>query len=623
MTLRQRMARWLAGPAPVAQRSFAAARIDNLTSGWLATEKSLNEELRSDLNRLRSRGRDLVNNNDYARKFRGMVQNNIVGPNGIRLQARVADKPGQPDRMANAAIEAAWADWCAGCDITGHMTLRDLCENLVGSLPSDGEFLVRMVRGTEAGNRHNFALQVIDVDRIDTMHNVAATRTTNAVVMGVEVNAYRRPIALHLFASHPGDGVHSGRERIRVPVDDLVHRFKVERAEQLRGVPWMAPGMLSLHHLGAFKLAALLAAENGANHYGFFETPDGEPPIGAQAADGKTITTTQPGVYDTLPLGVKFQPHESKYPTEAFGPFVKTTLQRIASGWGVAYHSLANDLEGVSFSSIRSGTLEERDRWAADQEWFISAFMEPVYTAWLQMALLSGSIVMPNGSALPPSKMAKFSAHEWQARRWDWVDPRNDMEAKILSVKSGLIAPQDLSAAMGYDFDDTLAKIKAAQELAAASGITLAAYEPTTTQAAKPEEPNQETPKQEALKQDDKADARHVEVLDKLSKAVDREEMTTIVESAIAPFKRAVAAIEDREAKREKQLDFAAMLAAIGEKWLAAIKESKPVINVQQAPAPTVRAEINLPQPAPTATRTVIEERDADGLIVATRTEPI
>lgn len=482
MTLRERMRRWLDGPRRQDVRAFHAARVDNVTAGWLATEKSLNEELRSDLNRLRARGRDLVNNNDYARKFRQMVQNNIVGPSGIRLQSRVQDKPGQPDRLANAAIEAAWADWSAHCDVTGQMTLRDFCEQLVGGLPSDGEFLVRLVRGPEAGNKFNFALQAIDVDRIDTSHNVAATKGTNAVIMGVEVNAFRRPVALHLFAAHPGDGAHSGRARIRVEADSLLHRFKVERAEQLRGIPWMAPGMVSLHHLGNFKLAALLAAEHGANHYGFFQTPEGDAPFG-QNESGTTITTSQPGFYDTLPTGTVFQPHDSKYPDDVFGPFVKTTVQRIASGWGVAYHSLANDLEGVSFSSIRSGTLEDRDRWASDQEWFIDALMEPVQSAWLQMALLSGSITMPNGSALPAAKIQKFAAHEWQPRRWDWVDPRNDAEAKILSVKAGLIAPQDIAAAMGYDFDDTLSKIAAAQQLAAEYGITLAAYEPKPSAA--------------------------------------------------------------------------------------------------------------------------------------------
>jgi lambda family phage portal protein len=463
----------------VQKRRFEAARLDRLTADWQATTVSINQELRGDLDRLRARCRQLINNNDYARKFRLMVQSNIVGPGGIRLQARVSDGPDRPDRLANQAIEAAWAEWSAQCDVTGRQSLRDLCDTLVGQLPSDGEFLVRIVRGPQAGNRFGFALQAIDVDRIDTTYTVARAGPQNAVVMGVEIDEFHRPQAVWIFEAHPNDGAASSRQRIRLPIGEVLHVLRVERPEQARGVPWMAPGVLSLHHLGKFSLATLLAAENGANHFGFFQTPDGQSPIGAVDGEGENITVTQPGTYDVLPPGVTFQAHESRYPDQVVGPFVKHHLQRIASGWGIAYHSLANDLEGVNFSSIRSGTLEERDRWAADQEWFIATFMEPVFQAWLQWSLMKGLIVMPNGSALPAAKADKFRVHQWQARRWDWVDPKADTEANILKVKAGLMSPQDLSAAMGYDFDDTLAAIKAAQDLAAEYGVRLTAYDAT------------------------------------------------------------------------------------------------------------------------------------------------
>jgi len=39
------------------------------------------------------------------------------------------------------------------------------------------------------------------------------------------------------------------------------------------------------------------------------------------------------------------------------------------------------------------------------------------------------------------------------------------------------MSPQDLSAAMGYDFEDTLKSIKAAQDLARDYGVSLSAYD--------------------------------------------------------------------------------------------------------------------------------------------------
>lgn len=467
----------ITAPQNQQKRGFSAAKLGRLAGDWIATEQSINQELRSDLARLRARGRDLVKNNDYARKFVAMCEDNIVGFEGFRLQARAADPNGKRDDAACKAIEAAWYRWSRACDVTGRMSFNDLCRNLIGGLPADGEFLAVMVRGKDADNPFQFALQVIDVDRIDTQFN--GEYGGNTVIMGVEVNAYRKPVALHLFKAHPSDGIRSSRERVRLPMNNVIHAFRIERAEQMRGIPWMAPGMLSLHHLGNFKLSALLAAEHGANHYGFFERKQSEtltPPIGED--NGKEIETVSvPGMYEELPEGFEFKPFQSQYPNTVFAPFVKTTLQRIASGWRVAYHSLANDLKGVSFSSIRSGTLEERDRWRVDQQWFIGVFCRVVFEAWLEMALLAGQIQTAEGKSLPYSKFEKFKKHEWQPRGWEWVDPQKDMQAKLLAVNAGLIPPQDLAEAMGYNIEDNLRLISEFQALAEKFNVKLPAYD--------------------------------------------------------------------------------------------------------------------------------------------------
>jgi len=55
-TIFQRAAQWvgsLGGGKPQVRR-FQAARVDRLTADWMATESSLNNELRSDLNKLRA-----------------------------------------------------------------------------------------------------------------------------------------------------------------------------------------------------------------------------------------------------------------------------------------------------------------------------------------------------------------------------------------------------------------------------------------------------------------------------------------------------------------------------------------------------------------------------------------
>ena len=50
---REGISRWTGGGKAQQFRRFQAAQIDRMSADWLATEQSINQELRSDLNRLR------------------------------------------------------------------------------------------------------------------------------------------------------------------------------------------------------------------------------------------------------------------------------------------------------------------------------------------------------------------------------------------------------------------------------------------------------------------------------------------------------------------------------------------------------------------------------------------
>jgi lambda family phage portal protein len=455
-------------------RRFNAARVDRLTSQWMATTNSINNELRGDLDRLRARSRDLSKNNDYARKFKKMVGANLVGPAGFKLQARVMNSPTQADELANNAIEAGFTTWARRgvCEASGRMSFADLCRALAGDAAIDGEFIVRKLRGKAARNAFGYALQHIDVDRLDTNLNRSATSRDNAIVMGIEIDAWRRPVAYHLFTGHPSDNVSGGRDREVVPASEIIHGFVVEYAEQVRGAPWMSSAILTLHHLGEFEQSALLAARKGADTLGFFVSPDGAPPpAGEESADGEPITVTVPGHYDTLPDGYDFKPYDSAYPDAMLEAFCKQFVRRAASGLNVAYHGLGNDLEGVNFSSIRSGVLEERDQWMALQNWFTEALLDPVYTDLIEVGLLYGAFTLPNGAPLPAAKRDKFAAHQWQGRRWQWVDPLKDIKASLEAIRAGLTSPYAVASQMGLDLDDVMADLARANAAALAAGL--------------------------------------------------------------------------------------------------------------------------------------------------------
>lgn len=470
---------------PPHQRNYAAAQVNRLTQGWGTVSMSANSDIHRSLDAVRARSRKLANDDEYVKKWLAMVATNVVGPGGFRFQARVYDQPGRPDTYANTAIEAGWDRFCAVgvCDVTGAQDMAGLQQLAIKSAARDGEYLAQIIRGTDAGNDFGLAIQFLDIDRLATTLNKPAEGGANAIRMGVELGRFGRPVAYWLKTNHPGElyqamsGIR-GDGYQRIPAQDIIHGFVKDRPEQVRGMPWAHAAMIRLNNLGGYEEAAVIAARVGASKMGFFTTPDGQAEVvgtGTEdgTADGALTMDADPGVFQSLPEGVQFQPFNPDYPTAMYADFVKANLRGIASGLGVAYHALANDLEGVSFSSIRSGTLEERDVWMMVQEWFSKSFLERVFAEWLQSALAFGQLTMPNGSALPLTKIDKFRPHIFQGRRWEWVDPLKDIEADIAAINAGLKSPQSVAAKLGLDYEDLLIEIKAAQDMRKAMGVEL------------------------------------------------------------------------------------------------------------------------------------------------------
>jgi lambda family phage portal protein len=126
---------------------------------------------------------------------------------------------------------------------------------------------------------------------------------------------------------------------------------------------------------------------------------------------------------------------------------------------------LANDLEGVNYSSIRAGLMDEREFYKSTQRWFIDTVVQPIFEKWLETSILDGTI------NLPASKMDKFNAADWKPRRWAWVDPERDINAQIKAVDHHLKSRRQVISEQGGDIEDVLRDIKRDEELTEEVGL--------------------------------------------------------------------------------------------------------------------------------------------------------
>lgn len=442
-------------PRKLARTLFDAAKTDRLRADWPSFPIDGCAIVRRNQRILVARSREQVANNDYARSFIRGVRNNIVGAAGVKLQARATETNGSLDQTANDALEKAWKEWSKreNCDIAGRLSWAELEKLLVVTAAKDGEFLVIILEGKDAGP-WQFALQVIDPQYLPVDYDHDKMKDGHYIRHGIEMNRYGRPVAYHIqdHDNNTGSYVWNGNRYMRVPAENVIHGFVSDFVGQLRGLPWMSTALWRMKNLNEFEGASLTNARIGAMKLGFFETEQGDE---FNPEEEELELNTESGEFTVLPPGVKPPSSwEPGYPAGEFEKFTKQTLHGMAAGCGMAYHNLASDMSGVNYSSGRLGALEEREFWKDMQEWLIECLHQRVYERWLERSLLMGKVVTEYGNSLPVTRKEKFMNVHWQPRRWDWVDPQKDMNAAAGAMDKLLKSPGEIIRSQGRDPDE-------------------------------------------------------------------------------------------------------------------------------------------------------------------------
>ncbi|MEW6612699.1 MAG: phage portal protein [Pseudomonadota bacterium] len=461
-----------------ARRSFEAAETPAWTESWPTHAAAINEDLARQLPTLRARSRGMARNNEWAIGYLIQLDDNVLGEAGIRLQMRLTRRDGTPDDDTNDRLEAAWAAWGQDCDVAG-MSWREVESLALASLAQDGELLYRLRPGA---GPFGFQIQLLDPALLDV--SLRRDWGGNRVRMGVEITDDGRPVAYWLRMARVGDGpsdlITVGRH-VRVPAEQIRHRFSRREVGQLRGYPWLSGGARRLWLLKDFEEAAAVASSNAAKRQGFFVSPTGEAPKGfadtivssvleSAKAAGKVLTpdeiqaltaaaekyaTTVPGQFDTLPDGYDFRPFESKWPDISAEGYVKQQLRGWAAARGASYVSLGNDLESVNYSSARVGIIGEREHYKTVQGLLKSWLHAEVFAAALPYLVL----------ATPALKMERLAAYAasatWQPRRWAGIDPVKEAQAAEINLRLKLTSRRRLILERGEDPDEIAAEIEA------------------------------------------------------------------------------------------------------------------------------------------------------------------
>jgi lambda family phage portal protein len=442
-----------AKPVSVGKKLYAGAQINNLTSDWSPINTSGDAELITSLRLLRSRSRQVVRDNEHAKNAVRIVANNVINT-GIGMQATVATAGGKLIDRTNTEIETAhekWAD-AKSCHTAGKLHFHDIERLALMAVVRDGEVLIRKIRQAFGSNNTiPYALEILEADRlIDTYSSATAPGTGNAIRMGVEVDIWMRPVAYWMYPAHPGDfqwASFQPTKYIRVPAEEIIHLYIIDRWPQTRGEPWFHAALKRLHNAGGYEEAEIVAARASASIMGIITSP--ETPEPDDVEDGQRLTDLTPGTIQHLRPGEEFTGFSPNRPNAAIDPFMRHMLRAVAAGIGCSYSALTKDYSQANYSSERAAQLEDRVLWRILQGWFIRNFRAEIYREWLEAAVLCGAVKVQDFY----TNRKKYESVRFKPPGWSWIDPTKEVMAYKQAVRCGFMSVSDVIGLTGNGAD--------------------------------------------------------------------------------------------------------------------------------------------------------------------------
>lgn len=435
-------------------RAYDGARAGRRGASFTAGATSANVEIGAALARLRDRSRDLVRNTPAGARIVDVHVGHTIGTGITAVPDTGRDRD---DRI----LGEAWEEWCAESDVEGVNCFGGQQAIAYRSMLEGGDSLIRKIpMRSDSGLRIPLKLQVLEGDFIDAARDQGVFEG-HMSRLGVGLGKWDRRTGYWLHSQHPGDFTFHGAPYASqfVPVEDAIHLFRPMRAGQVRGVPVMAPILMPARDLADVVDAIVVKQRIEASFSGFITRKDEGGPLNPTDAK-KRIETLRPGTLTYLDQGeeITFGQPSSQ------GQFEQVwviTMMAMASGAGLTYDQATGDLRQANYSSLRAGKIEQRRLTEQVQTHVLVPQVMRRVTSWFVDAAIIGGVLKPRKDGY----------------RFDYIlpgvepiDPRKDLEADILAVRSARMTPQEFIGSWGQDWRKVLADTKAFYDLADKQG---------------------------------------------------------------------------------------------------------------------------------------------------------
>lgn len=432
-------------------RTYDAAKVGRRTAGWQTTGGSGSAEVAQGLSRIRNRSRDLIRNNEFAKRAVAVFASNVVGY-GITIT---------PDDKSERAAWKAWSE-SLECDAAGDDCLAGMlrlgCTERFGA----GEILIRRRwRRPTDGLTVPMQIQLLEPDYLDETRTGPLGNSGNICILGKEYDMLGTCVAYWLFPEHPGE-IASSRLRsfasVRVPASEVIHYYAKDRPSAVRGVSELGVSIMRYRDTADWNDAEQVRKKMEACVMAVITSSNPDKALG-MAGTEKGLEKMRPGMIARVGSSdsVSFN---NPVPSSGGGEFMRHQLHALAVGAGITYAQLTGDMSQANFASNRMGLIEFRQM-VEQEQWLnlVPKVLQPIRNWWREAALLGGI------------RLGDVTKDKIAMPRKYLVDPLKDTLTYKEAIRAGARTLSDVLREDGTDLETFIAERKHELEALAAAGI--------------------------------------------------------------------------------------------------------------------------------------------------------
>lgn len=466
-----------------------ASHDKNSMRGWRASSKSPQEDIDRNLDTLRQRSRSLMMSAPIAVSAIKTNRTNIVGM-GLRLRPTIdREVLGMSDEEAKRwekKTQREFELWAKSkqCDAIKVNNFYEMQQIACMSWLTNGDAvgLIEYCDEEKAFMPYELRIHLIESDKVCNPQSTGAyvnlwetnPDNGNRIYNGVEIDSKGGVVAYHICNTYPNSALVTQKKWTRVKafgdrtgMPNVLMIFESERAEQYRGVPYLAPVIEALKQLTRYSEAEIMAAVIN----GFFtvfitsEKSPSEMPFTGIAGDDEDEYDTDnsyglgPGMINVLAPGEDIKMADPSHPNSNFDAFTTAYAKYIGAALEIPSELLLKQF-GASYSASKAALEEAWKAFKMRRAWLIDDFCKPIYEIWLTEAIAKGRIKAP-GFYLDASIREAWCKCAWNGPAQGMLDPLKEIKAAKGRVDLGVSTREIETMEMnGGNFDDNAAQLK-------------------------------------------------------------------------------------------------------------------------------------------------------------------